>query len=61
MNSAIKYIWAMSWENVSSGICRQRSPRSDCTSVQSDQGLLCPQTKSLNIIECLDGEDRMGL
>ena len=38
------------------GICGQRRPRSACASAQSDQGLRCPLTKSLNFIECINRE-----
>ena len=48
--------WAMPCENMSLGICRQPRPRSDCASAQSDQGLHCLQTKSLDTIECFSGE-----
>ena len=44
---------AVSYENVSSGICGQRKPRSACASAQSDQGLHCPLTKSLDTTECI--------
>ena len=37
-------ILAVPRENVSSGICGQCSPRSDCAFAQSDQGLHCPLT-----------------
>ena len=30
-------------------------PRSACLSIQSDQGLHCPQTESLETIECYNG------
>ena len=36
----------------SSGICGQGSPRSDCASAQSDQGLSCSHTESLHTTEC---------
>ena len=42
--------------NVSVSICRQRRPRSACASMQSDQGIHCPQTESLDTIECFNGE-----
>ena len=35
-------------ENVSSVICGPRRPRSACTSAQSDKGLRCPLTESLD-------------
>ena len=38
---------------LSLGICRQQMPRSACTSAQSDQGLHCPQTESLDTKECI--------
>ena len=46
-------IWAVSCENVSSGICGQRMPRSFA---QSDQGLHCPLTESLDTTEYTNGE-----
>ena len=42
--------------NVSVSICRQQRPRSACASMQSDQGIHCPQTESLDTIECFNGE-----
>ena len=48
------------WENVTSGICGQRRPRSACTSAQSDQGLPCPQTELLYSTECLNGKQMPG-
>ena len=39
--------WVTPSENVFSGMCRQRRPRSACASAQSDQGFRCPQTESL--------------
>ena len=42
--------------NVSSGICRQKWPRSTCVSAQSDQGLRCLLGESLDTIECINGE-----
>ena len=44
----INPIWAAPCENVSSNICGQRKPRSACASAQSDLGLCCPLTESLN-------------
>ena len=49
-----------SGENVSSGICGQRRPRSACSSAQSDQGLRCLLTESSGTIECIDGEQMPG-
>ena len=49
-------IWAVPCEKVSSGIWGQQRPRSDCSDEQSDQGLSCPQTESLDTIECCNGE-----
>ena len=43
---------------MSSGICEQRRPRSACTSVQSDQGLLVLQPESLDTIECINVEQK---
>ena len=37
---------AISWENESSGICRQQRPISTCTSAQSNQGLPSLLTES---------------
>ena len=47
---------SMACENVSSGICGQRRSRSACASAQSDQGLQCPLTDSLDTTECMTGE-----
>ena len=46
---------AQCW-NVSSGICGQQRPRSDCASAQSDLGLHCPPRESFGNIECINGE-----
>ena len=35
-------------------------PRSACTSAQSDQGLHCLLTESLDTTECMTGEQRLG-
>ena len=43
-------------ENVSSDICGQRRPRSNCASTQSDQGLRCSQIESLTTTECFNEE-----
>ena len=48
--------WAMSGENVSLVICKQQRPRSFCTSMQSDQGLHCPLTKSLDTTEYINSD-----
>ena len=45
---------------MSSGKCRQRRPRSDCASVQSDQGLRCPLTELLATTECIIEEQMPG-
>ena len=50
--------WAAPCENVSSDICWQRRPRSACASAQSDHGLHCPLTESLDTTECMYGEQR---
>ena len=56
-NNATK--WAAPWK-----MCLwawgQWKPWSDCTSVQSDQGLHYPLTKSLNTTECMNGEQKPG-
>ena len=39
-----------------SGICGQRRPRSACAFAQSDQGLHCPLTESLDTMECMNDE-----
>ena len=46
--------------NLSSGMCGQRRPRSDCASAQSAQGLHCPLTESLDTTKCMNGEQRPG-
>ena len=45
---------------MSSGIRGQRRPRSACASVQSDQGLHCPLTESLDTTECMNGVQSLG-
>ena len=45
---------------ISLGICRKGSPRSACTSTQSDQGLHCVLAELLDTIECINGEQRPG-
>ena len=50
--------WAVACENVSLDICGQQRPRSDCASAQSDQGLYCPLTESLDTICCIHTEKR---
>ena len=52
--------WAALCEYVSSGICGQKMPRSACASAYSGQGLPCPQTESLNTVECFNGEQMPG-
>ena len=47
-------------QNVTLGICRQRRPRSTCASGQSDQGLYCLLTESLDTTECMNGEPKPG-
>ena len=37
-------------------ICGQQRPRSACTFVQADQGILCPPNKSLNTVNSTDRE-----
>ena len=47
-------------ENLSSGICGQRRPRSACANAQSDQGLRRLLTESLDTIEYMNGEQMHG-
>ena len=49
---------ALPCENVSSGICGQRRPRSACAHAQSDQGLQSANRiiGSLGTTECMTGE-----
>ena len=46
--------WAAQCENLSSGICGQRRPRSACASAQSGQSLRRPYI--LDTTECINGE-----
>ena len=48
-------IWDAPCKKLSSDICGQLRPRSDCTFVQSDQGLCCLLTVSLDTIKCING------
>ena len=45
-------------ENVSLDISEQQRPRSACASAQSDLGLTCPLTESLDTTECMSEEQR---
>ena len=54
------YVWVAPCENMSSSMRGQRRPRSDCAFVQSNLGLPCPQTESLDTTECMSGEQRPG-
>ena len=45
---------------MSSDTSRQRRPRSDCAFAQSDQGLHCPQTESLDTTEYFTGDQVPG-
>ena len=57
----IAFKWAAPCANVSSGICGQGRPSSACASAQSDQGLPCPLTESLDTVECINGEQMTEL
>ena len=46
---------------MSSGYVRTGRPRSDCADAQSDLGLRCPLTESLDTTECMNGEQKLGL
>ena len=46
---------------VSVGICGQRRPRLACASAQSDQGLHCLLTESLDTTECMNAEQSSEL
>ena len=52
--------WTAPCANMSSGICGQQKPRSDCAATQSAQGIHCPLTESLDTIEFINGEQRPG-
>ena len=53
-------IWTVSYENLFLGMCGQQRPRSDCASMQSDQGLHCLLTESLHTTESINGEQMPG-
>ena len=57
----VDHVDAFHTKNVFSGIFGQQRPRSACASAQSDQGLRCPHTESLDTIECSSGEEMLGL
>ena len=46
-------------KNMPLGICRQQRPRSACMSLQSDQGLPCLLTESLDATECMNGQQNV--
>ena len=44
-------------------LCGQRMPGSDCADAQSDPGIRCPLTKSMDIVEQImsaDDPDQIG-
>ena len=45
---------------MSSGLYGQRRPGSACISAQSDHGLHCPLTESLDTIEYMNGQQSPG-
>ena len=51
-----KYHLSRAMQKHVSGYMRTARPRPACASAQSDQGFCCPQTESLDTIECLSGE-----
>ena len=53
--------WAAPCENVSSGICGQRMPRSACASEHLDQVLYCWLPESLDTTKCMNEEHKPGL
>ena len=57
LHQAFVTVWAVSWEKMSLGHMRieKGRPRSACVSTQADQHLRCPQTESLDTIECFKG------
>ena len=46
--------WGASCENVSSSLCGPQRPRPACASAQSDQGLCCSQTESLDTVDSIE-------
>ena len=46
----------MPYENISSGICRQRRPRAACASAQSGLGLHCMLVEVLDSAYCMNTE-----
>ena len=52
--------WAAPCKNMSLGIYGQQRPRSTCADAQSDQGLHCLQTESLDTVEWMNGEQKTG-
>ena len=51
---------AAPFQTMCPGTCGQWRPRSACASTQSEQGLRCPQTDSLDTIECISREQIPG-
>ena len=56
----IDYYMGHTMQKGSSDICRQQRPRPAYTSMQSDQGLHCSLTESLDTIDCMNGKQRPG-
>ena len=59
-HTGLNFRLALPCEDRSSGIFEQRRSRQACTSAQSDQGLHCPLTKSVDTTECMNGQQRPG-
>ena len=52
--------WVRPCKKLSLVLCGQQRPRSACASAQSDQGLHCPLTESLDATECINGAQMPG-
>ena len=44
-------IWAVTWENVPSGMCAQRRLKSTCACAQSDYSLHCPSLRNFAFLD----------
>ena len=53
--------WAVTFENMTQSLYRQQRPRSAYSSAQSDQGLPCTITESLDTTKYIDEEQSSGL
>ena len=61
MHRLLRYVLGRRHAKRSSDNCGQRKPRSACASAQSDQGLHCPLTESMDSTESKGPSDTLRM